>query len=257
MLCQNLSGLANNVVVVLVEPSDPGNIGASARAMKTMALRQLRLVRPLHFPHPKASWRATNALEVVEQAQVYSDFAEAISDCHLVFATSARNRSLPWPQVTAQQAGLVVKKAVDESQKVALVFGRERSGLTNDELQQCHRHVFISANSEYPVLNLSHAVQIACYEVFRHYVDDYQKNNDVHFGVDWDQPLAEHKDIGGLLVAMDKMLVETGFYNPENPDKLVPRLQRMFLRAGLDKMEINILRGIISHFQEISVRSKK
>lgn len=257
MVPSSVDSLADNIVVVLVEPSDPGNIGASARAMKTMGLRQLRLVQPLHFPHPKATWRATNALEVVEQAQVYADLVEAVSNCQLVFATSARNRSLPWPQVTAHQAGVVVTEAMKTNQRVALVFGRERSGLTNEELQQCHRHICISANSNYPVLNLSHAVQIVCYEIFRHYTDEDQTNEEGHFGVDWDQPLAAHKDIEGLLVAMDKMLVDTKFYNPQNPDKLVARLQRMFMRAGLDIMEVNIWRGIISHFQAISTRNKK
>ena len=253
--------ILNRVIIVLVGTSDPGNIGASARAMKTMGIHQLRLVDPLYFPHPKATWRATHAVDLVQQAQVYPDLASAIGDCQLVLATSARCRSLPWPLVqVAEGARLIIDQARTDA-PIAIIFGRERAGLTNDELQMCHRHIIIPADEQCGILNISHAVQIVCYEIFRqlHHQENSQNNDerDNHFGVRWDQPLAPHSEIQLMLEALEKTLIASSFYNPERPDKLIPRLRRLFMRAAPDQMEVNIWRGIISHFHSMNEKKKR
>ena len=158
---------AKDIRIVLVEPSHPGNIGGAARAMKTMGLEDLAIVNPLRFPDPQAVWRAAGAVDVVDNARVYGGVEDAIADCGWVVGTSARSRRVPWPVATV---GEFAERLVREDlggKPVAILFGREDRGLTNDELECCNLHVMIPANPEYLSLNLAMAVQVVCYEVLQ------------------------------------------------------------------------------------------
>ena len=155
-----------DVRIVLVEPSHPGNIGGAARAMKTMGLTSLYLVRPVRFPDPQADWRAARAVDVLAEATVVDELDDAIADCVLAVGTSTRSRRIPLPLADAQTVAerLATEYADD---RVAILFGRETSGLTNEELQRCQLHLSIPASPEYPSLNLAMSVQVVCYELFK------------------------------------------------------------------------------------------
>ncbi|MBV8801935.1 MAG: RNA methyltransferase, partial [Gammaproteobacteria bacterium] len=156
--------MLDNIRIVLVNPSHPGNIGATARAMKTMGLKKLYLVNPRLFPHTNANEMASGALDVLGQAVVVDELDEALTDCELVVGTSARERAIPWPQLLPRE---LADLARIEAQKttIAIVFGREQSGLTNDELDRCHFHLIIPSNPDYSSLNLAAAVQVVAYEL--------------------------------------------------------------------------------------------
>ncbi len=229
--------MLTNIRIVLVNTSHPGNIGSVARAMKTMGLRDLFLVDPDKFPHPKADEMASNAVDVLQHAVRVSSLEEAIVDCSLVVGTSARSRTIPWPMLTPRELG---EKAVAESAnaKVAIVFGREDSGLTNEELQKCHYHVQIPANPEYNVLNIAAAVQVIAYEI---YVASAQQTE----AQEWDYPFATVEAMEGFYQHLEKVMIEIDFLNPQVPRQLMARLRRLFNRARPDVMEMNILRGIL------------
>ena len=155
---------ASNIQIVLVNPSHPGNIGAVARAMKNMGLRQLVLVAPRQVPDPEAEWRAASAVDIIHEARVVGTLDEAIAGSQFVVGTSARDRRIPWP---VQDARLTAKRIVERSvaDKVSVLFGREDSGLNNEELRRCNLHCHIPTHPDYESLNLSMAVQIVCYEI--------------------------------------------------------------------------------------------
>ena len=209
--------------------------------MKTMGVSDLRLVKPVHFPHPKAIWRATAANDIVRQARVYSSLPEAVADCQLVVATSARMRSLTWPSLSPRQLVGKLADCAPQAGAVALVFGREKSGLTNDELQLCQWHCVIPGNPDYSVLNLSHAVQVLCYELYTATCN--QEQQPVY---ESDQPLATQQSIESMFDALRTMLDVSGFSHKDDSQKLMPRLRRFFARTQLDAMEANIWHGIFS-----------
>ncbi|MCB1827038.1 MAG: RNA methyltransferase [Coxiellaceae bacterium] len=228
--------------IILVEPSHPGNIGATARAMKNMELSSLYLVSPERFPHQEATVRAAGADEILAGATVVSSLAEAIGDCHLVFGTSARSRSLPWPNCTPREAaGLAVQS---NEQSVAVVFGRESSGLTNEELALCHYHVHIPTSESFSSLNLAAAVQVIVYEFFMASQATALIFNDLD-----DMP-ATAGQIAGFLEQFESLLTDIQFLDPKHPKLLMQRLQRLFNRARLEEKEIHILRGILSTLEK-------
>lgn len=231
-----------NIRIVLVETTHPGNIGAVARAMKNMCLSDLVLVSPLaEFPSGKARARASNALDVLEKTKVVATLDEAITDCSLVVGASARLRAIPWPVIDARECAreMVVEAATG---KTALIFGRERSGLTNEELERCNRLVHIPANEEYCSLNIAAAVQVLAYEVLMAMRE--QQGQVLHVPNDYRMSTAEEME--GLYEHFEQALQTIGFYNPDNPRQLMRRLRRLFNRARLDQMEMNILRGILA-----------
>ena len=243
---------ARDVRMVLVNPSHPGNIGGAARAMKTMAVKQLVLVSPREYPDPRAVWRAAGARDLLETARVVDTLDEAIADCYLVIGTSARGRRIPWPVVDARQCAEQIY-AEPSSSKVAILFGREDRGLNNDELHRCHLHVHVPTSEEYGSLNLAMAVQIICYELrMRSLQSDLSegKNSNPWAMQDWDEPFANAADVERLHEHLAEALAQIGFYNPAEPKQLLTRLRRLFARIRLDKMEINILRGILTTVQE-------
>lgn len=226
--------------VVLVEPSHPGNIGGAARALKTMGLSRLGVVRPKRFPDPQAEWRAAGAQDVLDAVTVYDSVDQAIADCHWIVGTSTRSRRIPWPVKSAAEvaADLLAQPA---DREIAVLFGRETNGLSNDELQRCHCHLQIPANPAYPSLNLAMAVQVVCYELFK-------QCESVMPEPEWDRPAATQAQLEGLMQHLEGALVHSGFLDPGNPGQTMTRLRRLFTRVSLDDTEVQMLRGILRQF---------
>lgn len=241
-----MTGLFASVRVVLVNTSHPGNIGAAARAMKNMGLERLYLVEPQEFPAPRAQWRAAGAVDVLERAVVVRSLAEAVADCGLVVGTSARERRIPWPLLDPRECG---QRVWQESahHEVALVFGREDRGLTNDELAQCNYHVHIPANPDYSSLNLAAAVQVLTYEVRMAAL----AATGAARSPDWDVPPAPAADLDLYFQHLERVLVEIGFHDPANPRQTMVRLRRLLARIRPDRMELSILRGVLTGVQNL------
>lgn len=231
-----------HIRIILVNPSHPGNIGAVARAMKNMGLNRLYLAAPESFPHPEAFYRAVGAKDVLDQCIVVDDLSQALQDCQLVFATSARSRHIEWPEYDPRQCAKQIM-ASPATQQIAIVFGRESSGLTNEELAQCHARVHIPAVAEFSSLNLAAAVQICAYELRMAYLEQNQK---WRVGNLPPRELAANVHLAGLYEHLEATLIKLEFLNPEHPKKLMQRLRRLFSRAQLDLTEVNILRGILT-----------
>ena len=236
--------LLNSVKVVLVGTTHPGNIGATARAMKNMGIFDLALVEPKEFPSDVATFRSKAAKDILEKASVHKSLAEAISECELVVGTSARERTVPWPVLNPKEAAQEMHKS-SQNGKVAIVFGREDRGLTNEELGLCNFHVHIPSDPEYSSLNLSQAAQILAYEIRLAYLQDQHINKDY-----WDVELANNEQTERLINHMDELMQEVDFYDVENPRKLLVRVRRFFKRSKIDVMEANIFRGLFSTIQK-------
>ncbi|MCH7817571.1 MAG: RNA methyltransferase [Proteobacteria bacterium] len=238
----------NNVTVVLVNTSHPGNIGASARALKNMGLSQLTLVQPEQFPSGIAVGRAASAVDILERARIVDSLQQAVADCGLVIGASARSRKLPWPMLSPEQAA---GKVIDElaQNKVALVFGREDAGLNNDELQLCHFHVQIPTDEDYRSLNLAAAVMVICYELHK---AGLVKCDIVSKGEDefWDQAKATGEQVEHFYQHLQRVMIAINFHDPENPRQLMQRMRRLFGRIRIDVMEMNILRGILTNIEQ-------
>lgn len=246
-------GALDNIRIVLVHTTHPGNIGAAARAMKNMGLSELYLVAPRQYPCDEALHRAANAVDVLQRASVVETFDEAIADCGLVIGSSARERAIPWPLLDARQACAQAHREAARH-KVALVFGREDRGLTNEELQKCQLHIHIPSNPEYSSLNVAMAVQVIAYELrMAHLAGDVPGDAPVDAPVDamagWDFPFAPAADIERFYDHLEETLGEMGFLKADAPKQTAARLRRLFQRTRLDAMEINMLRGILTSAQ--------
>ena len=238
---------SGNIQVVLVNPSHPGNIGAVARAMKNMGLRHLVLVDPRKFPDPEAEWRAASALDIIQSARVVPSLDEAIGESQFVVGTSARERRIPWPVQDARlTAGRIVERSTNE--KVSILFGREDSGLNNEELRRCNLHCHIPTHPDYESLNLSMAVQIVCYEIRMAELEGtLPPEEDSH----WENPFATSQDMEYFYEHLEETLVELEFLNPSAPRQLMTRLRRLYSRVRLDDMEVQILRGILKETRRV------
>jgi tRNA (cytidine32/uridine32-2'-O)-methyltransferase len=236
--------MLENIRIVLVNTTHPGNIGSVARAMKTMGLSELYLVDPLSFPHPKANELASHAADVLATAVVVKTLQEAVADCELVVGTSTRSRAIPWPLLTPRE---FAEKARTEktSSKIAVVFGREQSGLSNDELHSCHFHIQIPSNPEYNSLNLAAAVQIIAYELRLASLAEKSASTE------WDYAWATAEQMESFYEHLRLVLIELDFLKPTAPRQLMTRLRRLFYRARLDVMEVNILRGILGAVEKV------
>jgi TrmH family RNA methyltransferase len=231
--------------IVMVETTHPGNIGAAARAMKNMALDRLYLVKPRLFPHEEATARASGADDVLAGATVCDTLSEALRGCSLVFGASARSlRSIPWPQVDGRGCAEVVR-GQPAGTEVALLFGREHSGLSNEELEQCNYLVHIPTNPDYSSLNVAAAIQVLAYELHMARIGS------------WQEPVSNKGDeaasadeVEGFYTHLEQAMVASGFLDPDNPRQLMRRLRRLFNRARLEKTEVNILRGILASLTE-------
>jgi tRNA (cytidine32/uridine32-2'-O)-methyltransferase len=243
------SGLANHIRIVLVETSHPGNIGAAARAMKTMCLTDLVLVSPLEFPHADASARASGAVDLLERARVVKSLDEALAGCSLVAGTSARQRGIGPPVLAPRECIARVHAAAAAGQDTALVFGRERIGLTNEELGRCHILVNIPSNPDYSSLNLAAAVQVLGYEFML-------AQGSVPAATESDETPATAEEMEKLFEHIETAALETGFLDPANPKHLMRRIRRLFHRAQPDQNEVHILRGLISALQSPKSRRR-
>ncbi|MGC3873784.1 RNA methyltransferase [Halomonas sp. GXIMD04776] len=247
--------------IVLVGTSHPGNIGGVARAMKNMGLADLALVAPrCEVRTSEAISRASGADALVAAAPIHASLDDAVADATLVVGASARSRTLPWPMFTPRQlSDALADELTSREARVALVFGREDSGLTNDELQRCHRHVCIPANPDFSSLNLAAAVQVLAYECRQAWLQDsppgVNKNPRIDkepatFGLEWDSPLASHDDLERFFTHLERALIAVEFHDPAKPRQLMARLRRLYLRARPDQMEISILRGILTAMEK-------
>lgn len=233
------SGMLNNVRVVLSHTTHPGNIGAAARAMKTMGLERLYLVNPKIFPDKMANTMAAGADDVLSNAVVCSSIDEALHGTVLVMAMTARLRDISHEVLTPREAMPQVAQHAAQHQ-VALLFGTEMAGLTNEEMGKSHLLVRIPANPEYSSLNLAAAVQVACYELS--VAMQYAGLNQQQIAV---EP-ARHEELERLYAHLEQALTQIGFFRTKHQNKLMQKLRRLFARARLEQEEINILRGILS-----------
>ena len=234
------------ISIVLVEPSHPGNIGAAARAAKTMGIENLVLVNPKQFPDRQATVRAADAADVLDHAQVCTSLGDAVRQCTFVAGTSARTRGLPCLQIAPRELGRQVWHELERG-PVAIVFGRESSGLSNEEMDLCHSATTIPSLSS---LNLAAAVQVICYEIFmaapqRGSFPGSTGSGDV---------LAASGELELLFEHLQAALLEIEFLDPKQPRQLMRRLRRLYHRARLTRVEVNILRGILSATRKAASR---
>ncbi|MDV7105309.1 tRNA (cytosine(32)/uridine(32)-2'-O)-methyltransferase TrmJ [Vibrio sp. TH_r3] len=236
--------MLDNVKVILVGTSHPGNIGSAARAMKVMGLNQMVLVDPQCEIDAQTRALAAGAADITENAVIVDSLQEAIADCGLVVGSSARSRTLEWPMLEPRECG--EKFAIEGQQyPVALIFGRERTGLTNDELQMCHYHVCIPANPEYSSLNLAMAVQTLSYEVRMAHLSCVENVN-----TPTQETYPRHKELEMFYTHLEKVITGTQFIAEDKPNMIMNKLRRLFSRARPETQEINILRGILTSVEK-------
>jgi tRNA (cytidine32/uridine32-2'-O)-methyltransferase len=246
--------MTDTLRIVLVGTQHPGNIGSAARAMKTMGLGRLMLVTPERFPDREAYALAAGANDVLDVAQIHPTLASAVADCQLVLASTARHRTVPMEELTPREGAQRLLEA-QATGEVALVFGRERTGLENDELQLCHAAITIPANPEYSSLNLAAAVQVLAYEL--RVARLAQSPAAAASPLDADDLPAAHGEMESFFAHMGALLDDIDFHKGKAPDMVTQRLRRLFLRAQPDPRELRILRGIFSDTQRLlRLRSK-
>ncbi len=230
-----------NIRVILCETQHPGNIGSAARAMKTMGLSELYLVKPHLFPDKQADWMATNAVDVLRNARVCADLDTALSGVVLAAACTARSRDIAVPAVSAREATAQLVAAA-RTQPVALVFGNEVSGLSTEQVKRCQMVTMIPADASHNSLNLAAAVQVYAYECRMHATDATVPNKA--------RELASHEALEGFYEHLEQELIATGFLSTKVPQRLMQRLRRLFSRTQLDAEEVRILRGIVRTLRE-------
>ena len=239
------SSLKNKFEFILVEPSHPGNIGATARAIKNMGFQNLSLVNPKDFPNDDAFYRAKGARDILENLKIYENLSTALENATLIFGTSARTRTIPWPTKTSSELSTIIEKALARTNaKICFVFGREISGLSNDELQMCDYHIKIPTDENFSSINLSHAVQIISY-VLKMEVDNLDSVSEVK---DETQTFQDNEH---LINHFDEVMKQIDFYDQENPKQVKTRMRRLVKRLQPDKLETGILRGFLAKIEQI------
>ena len=229
----------NLINIVLVDTIHPGNIGSVARAIKTMGLKRLSLVNPRVFPSSDANALAGNATDILENATLYSSIQDAIKNSTFVYATSARDRSIQWPILNAEQASTEIVEQANSEKEISIIFGREDRGLTNDELELANKLIEIPANPEYPVLNIAMSVQLILYEIFKASSNDRPR--------EWrDYPEVNSEQLQRLIKHFIDTAIEIDVIDSENPKKIISRIKRMFTRLQPDEMEASFMRGFLS-----------
>ncbi|MDP0563516.1 MAG: tRNA (cytosine(32)/uridine(32)-2'-O)-methyltransferase TrmJ [Candidatus Endonucleobacter sp. (ex Gigantidas childressi)] len=238
--------MLNNIRIILINTYHPGNIGSTARAMKTMGLNSLYLVAPQHFPAVDAKRMAAGAQDTLANAQIVSTFDESITDCSLVIGTSARSRNMPIPMLEPTRCA---EKLINEStnSQVALAFGQETMGMTNEDLLKCHYHVTVPANPEYPVMNISAAAQILCYEIYQAHSRFFHSSNPPSEAETKPFPQIEQMEL--FYEDLESTLKDIGFIIHQHPGLAMTRLRRLFNRARPETKELKMLRGIFKAVQ--------
>ncbi len=238
----------DQIKVILINTTHPGNIGAVARAMKNMGFKHLCLVSPKHFPSDEANARASGALDILENADVVQTLDEALLDCHWVLGLSARSRKLAIPTLTAREGALNIASRLLETPdlKVGLLFGQEQSGLSNEALAKCHFQINIPANPEYASLNIAQAAQILSYELRMAILSikaSIVSNNDDILQEKQNLELAKIGEVERFYTHLEKTLIEIQFLNPQSPGYLMRHLRRLFAKSPLTKTEVIRLHG--------------
>lgn len=230
--------------IVLVGTSHPGNLGSVARAMKTMGLSELYLVAPEVLPNEKSQALATNAKDVLAAAKIVSSLPEAVLGCDRVVGTSTRPRAIDSITRVLRDSMLDLVQNFDT---VAMVFGRENSGLTNFELDLCDEQIYIPANSDFSSLNLAQAVQVICYEYYSniHATSNLTLGNNVS-----KSNLASHAEFQGMIDHLEQVMLQVEYLNKDEPRFLMRRMKHLFTRASLDSKEVNIMRGFLAKIQK-------
>ncbi len=238
--------MLERIRIILIGTSHPGNIGGVARAMHNMGLADLALVAPrCEVITQDSISRASGADHLLHQANVHATLEDAVADCTLAVGASARSRTLPWPMISPRElAERLPAECQPDGARVALVFGREDSGLTNAELQRCHAHVHIPTNADFSSLNLAAAVQVLAYECRMAWLS--QTNGQADTTPSDDEALATHAELERYFEHLERTLIGIDFHDPDQPRQLMARLRRLYLRARPERMEMNILRGILS-----------
>lgn len=236
--------MLENIRIILVETSHTGNMGSAARAMKTMGLTNLYLVNPLVQPDSHSIALSAGASDVIGNATIVNTLDEALAGCELVIGTSARSRTLSWPMVEPRECGERCIKAASHS-PVAVVFGRERVGLTNEELQKCNYHLYIPTNPEYGSLNLAMAVQLASYEIRMAYLAVQEKSEHVE-STEHEIEYPPVEDMERFYQHLEQVLNDSGFIRKAHPGQIMNKLRRLYTRARPETQELNILRGILT-----------
>lgn len=250
--------MLERIRIVLIGTSHPGNIGGVARAMHNMGLAELALVAPrCEVITQDSISRASGADHLLHQASVHATLEEAVADCTLAVGASARSRTLPWPMLSPRElAGRLPAECQPEGARVALVFGREDSGLTNAELQRCHAHVHIPTNADFSSLNLAAAVQVLAYECRMAWLNQADGQADAPSAAPLSdgEELATHAELERYFEHLERTLIGIDFHDPDQPRQLMARLRRLYLRARPERMEMNILRGILSATEKATHR---
>lgn len=260
LLPRSLPSPLDRVRIVLVGTQHPGNIGSAARAMKTMGLSQLVLVAPERFPHPEAVALAAGASDLLDRATRFETLAEAVADCRLVLGCTARSRRIALEELSPRVAAARALASADGGADVAVVFGRERTGLENDELQLCHVAVHIPANPDYSSLNLAAAVQVLAYELriasLRESPDPVEASTAVRRQDERpevrSEPPATHGELEGFFSQLADTLDAIDFHKGRTPAAAIRKFRRLFLRAGLDAREVRLLRGMLADAQRMA-----
>lgn len=245
--------MLQNIRVVLVNTSHPGNIGGAARAMKNMGLSRLVLVDPEEFPSSEAVARASGATDILDAALVVKTLEEALAGCSVALGTSARDRRIPWPLLNPRECADVSLQHVARGGDVALVFGREYAGLTNEELQRCQYHVHIPSNPDFSSLNLAAAVQVLAYEIRMAWLACEglpTKMSKLETTAMLNTQPVTTDELELFYQHLESTLVGIGFLDPAKPRHLMSRLRRLYGRAEVSKLEMNILRGILTETQK-------
>ncbi|WP_086113157.1 tRNA (cytosine(32)/uridine(32)-2'-O)-methyltransferase TrmJ [Xenorhabdus beddingii] len=240
--------MLENIRIILVETSHTGNMGSTARAMKTMGLTNLYLVNPLVQPDSHSIALSAGASDVIGNVTIVNTLDEALAGCELVIGTSARSRTLSWPMVEPRECGERCVKTASHS-PVAVVFGRERVGLTNEELQKCHYHLYIPTNPEYGSLNLAMAVQLVSYEIrMAHLSAQEAPEKPIVSDDEIEYPAVE--DMERFYQHLEQVLNESGFIRKAHPGQIMNKLRRLYTRARPETQELNILRGILTSMEK-------
>jgi len=246
----NINGIfkLDNIRIILIETISSYNIGAVARAMKTMGLQELYLVNPKKFPSEKSYALAVGAYDILKKVVIKKTVLESIKNCELIFGTSIRNRKYDWPTISSKKmAKKIIHYKNKSNRKIAILFGREDNGLSNHELKYCHYRVYIRTHSIYTSLNLSQAVQIISYDIYNYFIKKNRKSFSYKL-----KPLANKEVVQKFYEHLEKVLYKINFLKYNNKKKyiLIYRFQRLFQKAKLETEEINLLRGFCSMIEK-------
>ena len=237
--------MLKNIRIIMVEPQYPRNIGSAARALKNMGLADLWLVKPSNLTNPETRQMAAGAIDLLENAVITDSLEEAIADCDFIVSTSSRCCSFTWPVMDAREASIFIKNELTNNgiNKVGIVFGTERTGLDTPQLQLANLQLQISADPNYPVLNLAQTIQIVTYELRMAFKDQLISQP---FNNPSTDKLATAGQREGLYQHLESFMLKIGFLNPQQPKNLMPRIRRLFSKANLEEKEVNIIRGILT-----------